>query len=246
MYLGFGHTFLTYGPKLIEPLGEARSNHDVVCALARRLGAEHAGFSMSPNELLDDGLRRGGLPPLSEVAAEGWLDRALPFERAHFLDGFPQSDRRFHFKPLWDEIGPYHASMPPVADFSSCFERENSEHPFKLVCPPARNFLNTTFTETGTSNAKEGGPSVRIHPRAAADLGIAAGDKVRLGNTRGSVLLKAALGGGQHVRTLVVEGIWPGAAFEEGNCINTLIGADPVPPNGGVAFHDTAVWVRRA
>ena len=24
------------------------------------------------------------------------------------------------------------------------------------------------------------------------------------------------------------------------------IGADPVPPNGGVAFHDTAVWMRAA
>ncbi|MFK5037114.1 hypothetical protein ACI4BF_28575, partial [Klebsiella pneumoniae] len=83
-----GHTFLTYGPRLIAPLGEARSNHDVVCALAKRLGAEHAGFAMTPNELLDDGLKRAGLPGIDEVAQVGWIDRATSFEKAHFLDGF--------------------------------------------------------------------------------------------------------------------------------------------------------------
>ena len=46
--------------------------------------------------------------------------------------------------------------------------------------------------------------------------------------------------------TLIVEGIWPAAAFEEKRAINTLIGDDPVPPNGGAGFHDTAVWMRPA
>ncbi len=245
MYFGLGHTFLTYGPKLIEPLGGARSNHDVVCGLARRLGAEHPGFSMTPSELLDDGLRRGGLPSLSEVAERGWLDRALSFEKAHFIEGFPQPDGRFHFKPAWESVGPDYKQMPPVADFSTAFERENPAHPFKLVCPPARSFLNTTFTETRSSRTREGAPQVRIHPLAAEGLGIGDGDTVRLGNGRGSVVLKATLDGGQHPKTLVVEGIWPGKDFQGGECINTLIGADPVPPNGGAAFHDTAVWIRR-
>jgi len=40
---------------------------------------------------------------------------------------------------------------------------------------------------------------------------------------------------------LIVEGNWPSDAYPGGIGINTLIGADPVPPNGGVAFHDTAV-----
>jgi hypothetical protein len=28
--------------------------------------------------------------------------------------------------------------------------------------------------------------------------------------------------------------------------INTLIGDDPVPPNGDAGFYDTAVWLQRA
>ena len=45
---------------------------------------------------------------------------------------------------------------------------------------------------------------------------------------------------------IVVEGIWPNSAFEEGIGINALTSADPGRPNGGGVFHDTAVWVRRA
>ena len=42
---------------------------------------------------------------------------------------------------------------------------------------------------------------------------------------------------------VIVEGNWPSDAYPGGVGINTLIGADPVPPNGGAAFHDTAVRI---
>src|SRR5262249_19127452 len=115
-YFGLGHTHLTYGPKLVEPLGQARPNSFVVRELGRRLGATHRSFSMTDQELLDDALRQGDLPPLAEVAKIGWIDRALPFERAHFLDGFPQPDGKFHFKPDWQRVGPAYARMPAIAD----------------------------------------------------------------------------------------------------------------------------------
>ena len=246
MYYGLGHTHLTYGHKLVEPRGEARPNSYVVRELGRRLGASHPSFQMSDVELLDDGLRRAGMPPLSEMAKVGWIDRALPFERAHFLDGFPQADGKFHFKPDWKKVGPGYARMPAIADWSEDYERSDAEHPYKLVCPPARNFLNSTFSETPTSIAREGGPVVRMHPDTAAHLELGAGSRVRIGNLRGSVVLKAALDAGQQQATLIVEGIWPADAFEEKRAINTLIGDDPVPPNGGAGFHDTAVWLRPA
>lgn len=246
MYYGLGHTFLTHGPKLIEPLGEARSNHDVVCALARRLGAQHPGFAMTPNELLDDGLRRAGMPGIDAVGQIGWVDRTRSFEVSHFLDGFPQPDGRFRFKPDWQGIGPQHARMPSVVDHSDDFERATEALPFKLVCPPARNFLNSTFTETPTARQKESRPRVRIHPATAADHGITERARVRIGNQRGSVVLEAELDRGQQPGTLIVEGIWQADAFEEKQCINVLIGGDPVPPNGGSAFHDTAVWLKVA
>jgi anaerobic selenocysteine-containing dehydrogenase len=50
---------------------------------------------------------------------------------------------------------------------------------------------------------------------------------------------------GQQRGVVVVEGIWTNRYFESGLGINALTGADPGWPNGGAAFHDTAVWIRR-
>ena len=246
IYYGLGHTHLTFGPKLVEPRGEAQPNSYTVRELGRLLGARHASLAMSDRQLLDHALARAGMGSFAEAAKVGWIDCALPFERAHFLTGFPQPDGKFHFRPDWRKVGPAHALMPTIADWSSRYEGVDACRPYKLVCPPARNFLNSTFSQTPTSIAKEGGPSVRIHPNAAAREGVRAGARVRIGNDRGSVLLPAKLAAGQQETTLIVEGIWPAEAFAEKRAINTLIGDDPVPPNGGAAFHDTAVWLRLA
>jgi anaerobic selenocysteine-containing dehydrogenase len=246
IYYGLGHTHLTFGPKLVEPRGEARPNSYTVRELSRLLGAKHASLALSDRELLDHALSGAGVATFAAAAKLGWIDRALPFEAAHFVDGFPQPDGKFHFKPDWRRVGPGHGVMPRLADFSSRYERADARHPYKLVCPPARNFLNSTFSETPTSLGKEGGPCVRLHPRAAEREGVSEGASVRIGNARGSVVLRARLDAGQQEMTLIVEGIWPAQAFHEQRAINTLIGDDPVPPNGGAGFHDTAVWLEAA
>jgi len=45
---------------------------------------------------------------------------------------------------------------------------------------------------------------------------------------------------------LIMEGLWPNSAFEEGIGINLLTSAEPGGAIGGGVFHDTAVWVRPA
>ena len=124
-------------------------------------------------------------------------------------------------------------------------DEADDERPFRLVAAPARNYLNTSFTETPTSIRKEGRPTVLLHPEDARQLGVRDADPVRLGNGRGSVRLHAEVRAGQQPGVLVVESIWPNAAFEEGIGINLLISAEAGPPNGGAVFHDTAVWLHR-
>jgi hypothetical protein len=43
---------------------------------------------------------------------------------------------------------------------------------------------------------------------------------------------------------VIAEGIWPNDAFEDGEGINVLTGADQLAPFGGAAFHDNRVWIR--
>jgi hypothetical protein len=44
---------------------------------------------------------------------------------------------------------------------------------------------------------------------------------------------------------LIAEGVYPNSAHGTGQGINMLIGSDQIPPFGGAAFHDAAVWIER-
>ena len=103
IYMGWGHTSLTIGPRVLERHGECRSNFEVVNDLARRLGANHPSFQMDAAELVDATLQASGKGTLADAAARGWIDCAPTFEDAHFLSGFPQPEGRFRFEALADE-----------------------------------------------------------------------------------------------------------------------------------------------
>jgi len=253
IYRGGGHQYLILGPKLVEPPGECRNNHEVIAALAKRVGAQHPGFALSPRELIDEMLQVSKFGSLAEIEASRWRDCQPPFEEAHYLNGFNWPDGKFRFKPDWDNVpfrSPYKsgpiADMPPLPDHWTAIEEADAVHPFRLATSPARGFLNSTFNETATSRANEQRPTVMVHPDDARALGIGDGDFVVLGNTRGEVRLHAKLFDGVRRGVLIAESIWPNSAYEDGCGINTLTGADSIAPYGGAAFHDNKVWLRKA
>ncbi|WP_332697652.1 molybdopterin-containing oxidoreductase family protein [Bosea sp. (in: a-proteobacteria)] len=252
LYQGGGHQHIMWGGKLIEPPGECRSNHEVICALAQRLGAEHRGFAMTPREIVDWTLQQTGRGTLEELIASEFHDIQPDFETAHYLKGFGWPDGKFRFKPDWAKVpnsnagpaGP-HDSIPALPDHWNVIEAADTEHPFRLATSPARNFLNSSFTETPTARKKEGGPTLMLHPDDAAELGIAQGDAILVGNRRGDVNLDAVLFDGLVRGVVIAESIWPNSAHRGGRGINTLTGADSIAPFGGAAFHDNRVWIRK-
>jgi anaerobic selenocysteine-containing dehydrogenase len=244
LYQAGGHSHIQIGPKLIEPPGECLSNHEVIQALARRLGAKHPGFEMTAMELVDATLRASGWPDAETVLRERWIDVMPSFEDSHYLHGFPQPDKRFHFAPNWARFGENHAIMPRLPDHMTAIDETGPDRPFRLVTAPARSFLNTSFSEMKSGQKREGRPTVKLHPEDARALGIGHGDKVRLGNNRGEVVLHATIATGQLPGVLVSESVWPSEYFEGGIGINALTSDDPGPPAGGAVFHDTAVWLR--
>jgi len=251
VYQAGGQSHILLGPKLIEPPGDCRSNHEVIAGLARRLGAEHPAFGMTARELIDRTLRDSGRGTLAELEEARWIDCAQPFARAHFLDGFGWPDGRFRFRPDWMGAaaampgGADASAMPRFPDHWAVTEEGDDAYPFRMATSPARNFLNSSFTDAATSLAKEIRPSVLVHPDDAAPLGIAEGSPVELSSPRGVVRLHARLFDGLRRGVLVAESIWPNSAYPDGRGINTLTGADAPPPLGGAAFHDNKVALRR-
>ncbi len=244
IYHAGGHSHVQLGRKLVEPPGACRSNHEVLCGLAHRLGASHPGFAMTAMELADATLRASGYEGAEALIAGRWVDRQPDFRESHFLDGFKQPGGRFRFAPDWASIGPDHESMPRLPDHWTSYDQAGEDAPFRLVTAPARQFLNTSFTETQGSRKREGRPTAMLHPADADRLGVGTGDRLRLGNRRGEVVLHAVVTEGQQPGTVIVESVWPNAAFEGGIGINALTSDDPAYPNGGAVFHDTAIWAR--
>jgi anaerobic selenocysteine-containing dehydrogenase len=243
LYYGGAHGFIQVGPKLVEPPGQCRSNHEVLCGLAHRLGARHRGFEMTAYEMADATLRASGWPGADEVVAAKWIDVQPDYRACHFLDGFGHADKRFHFKADWSVFGGRHEAMPQLPDYFAVTDERTGALPFRLVAAPARQFLNTSFTEVAAGRKREGRPTALLHPDDAARLGVVAGGRVRLGNNLGEVVVHAAIAEGQLPGVVVVESIWPNDAFEGGIGINALISDEPAYPAGGAVFHDTAVWM---
>ncbi|WP_127074381.1 molybdopterin-containing oxidoreductase family protein [Pelagibacterium lentulum] len=251
-YTRGGHTRVLYGPKLIDAPGEARPNHFVINEIAKCVGAETVATEKTDRELVAETFLRSDYGDLDEIEKVGFVDRALPDEKARFADGFAWPDGKYRFAPDWEAARIKRgaqwtcdpAQMPRFADYVDWNEPVSDDAPFRLTTSPARTFLNSTFIETPGSKKREGEPKLLMHAQDAAQLNLEDGAAVTIGNHRGSVELTLKLFVGVRPGVVVAEGLHPHKAHRKGRGINTLIGSDPVPPFGGAAFHDAAVWIK--
>ncbi len=251
VYQGGGHQHILLGPKLINPPGECWSNHDVVAALAKRVGASHPGFAMTPCQLIDWTLRQSGWGTLEQLESAKWIDCQPDFETAHYIKGFAYPDGKFRFKPDWPnapasrkyDVG-LGQSMPRLPDHWDVIEKADERHPFRLATSPSRDYLNSSFNETPSSQKKAGKPRAKLHPDDLKCLGLTDGAKIRMGNERGEIRLHAESFPGVRRGVVIVESIAPNADFENGEGINTLTSADQGAPYGGAPFHDNHVWIK--
>ncbi len=253
IYQGGGHQHIILGPQQIDPAGECRSNHDVICAMAKRLGAEHPGFGMTAREIIDATLQASGWGSLDKLETDKWIDCQPDFETAHYLSGFAHADGKYHFKPDWVNLPVGRVfdwglagTVPSLPDHWDVGEKADAKHPFRLATSPARSYLNSSFNETPGSRKREGRPAVKIHPEDLHELGIADGDKVEVGNERGTIVLHAEAFEGLQRGVTVIEGVPPNSFFENGEGLNTLTSPEPVAPYGGAAFHDNHIWIAKA
>ena len=176
IYSGGGHQHATLGPKAVDPPGECRANHDVIAAIARRVGARHRGFDMTAREIVDWTLQNSGYGTFNEMLASRWHDIQPDFRTAHYIDGFAWPDGKFRLKADWPSVpignnggmGPID-TMPSFPDHWTSIETCDVRHPFRLATSPARSFLNSTFNQVPGSLKREGEPALLMHPADMAD-----------------------------------------------------------------------------
>ncbi|BBK40560.1 biotin sulfoxide reductase [Allostella vacuolata] len=211
---GFDPTMVAM-KKVLEPFGEARDDHAIFAALARRLGVE-AEFTegRTPDQWLRhlyEPTRRaleaktGSAPSFDEFWAAG--EMVLPIQpedggptRAFRLDPEGQplptpSGRIEIFSSTiagfgYDDCPGHPTWMPPSDGVGSAALQE---WPLQLVAnqPATRLHSQLDFGGCSQESKVRGREPVRIHPDDAARRGIVDGDVVRLFNARGACLAGA-------------------------------------------------------
>ncbi len=221
----YGHYYLQVSNQAIAPLGECRSNVEVFGALAQRMGFEEECFRETVDEMIDgaldsadpwlQGINREQLEqgqvrlnfaasrlPTSgaELRSAGQLRAAVPTPSRNLFLPFAHGGFRTPSgkAELYSEAVKA-LGLDPVADFTPPTEsRHGQKHsalPLELLARKADNFLNSTFSNVPSVQEMEEPGLLEISAADARARGIRNGDKVRVFNRRGDILLEARVDG---------------------------------------------------
>ncbi|MBI2218296.1 MAG: molybdopterin-dependent oxidoreductase [Candidatus Rokubacteria bacterium] len=184
-YRSYGAYYMQFGPRVIEPRGQAWANAELARELARRLAVDHPVFSMSTDELLPL-FFRGATGPAAGVDP-ATLRTAGPIKARPYPDGqrfaTPSGTLEFWSAQLAAQ------GLPPMPDWRPELDDgdEARRWPLRLLSAPGYFVSHTVFATNRTLDAREGTPVCVLHPAEAERRGLADGDPVELVNDRGSV-----------------------------------------------------------
>ena len=112
-----------------------------------------------------------------------------------------------------------------------------------LIAPASHYFLNTTFANVPELAARQGEPTIELHPTDARARGLCCGDEARVYNDRGEfrarVIVSDRVPPGV---TAGVKGFWPKRVGGRANA-NTTVAERDSDMGGGAVFHDNRVEV---
>jgi anaerobic selenocysteine-containing dehydrogenase len=258
LHKAYGHTLLTYNRPAIAPLGECKSNWEVMGLLAGALGFHEPWLHQTPDEVIAEVLAATAAHnpalrgiTLERLQAEGAVplavDPATPFADGHFPT--PSGKVELSCQRLADAgLDPLPGAFDEDGDDGARADLAGDHDPARalhLVTPAAHHFVTSSLASQAGLLRSEGVPFVEVHPDDAAARGVAAGDWVILENGRGWCRLRAVVT--DAVRPGVVaspKGRW--AKLAGGRSVNWTTSDALADMAGQSTFHSNRVWLRRA
>jgi anaerobic selenocysteine-containing dehydrogenase len=256
LHKAYGHTLLAYNRPAIAPLGECKSNWEVMGLLAKALGFSEPWLHQSADEVIDEILAATAKdnPAFAGITRERLMQEgAIPLnigDEPPFAGGqFPTPSGKVRL----EVAGLAAAGIDPVPGRFHCGDDGDfaADHPncpaseaLELLTPASHHFVSSSLANQCGLLAGEGLPFVEINPTDAAARGIVDGEIVQVGNARGEFWLRAVVT--DAVRPGVVvspKGRWHKSSFSRGvNWTTSDILGDMA---GQSTFHSNKVWIFR-
>jgi molybdopterin-containing oxidoreductase family molybdopterin binding subunit len=213
--------YVQYQPAILPPLGESRSDFEIVKGIATRLGVGEF-FSSPPDhylaEILADHPTSAHLS-FGELKREGVLTRSLP-------DGPQVAHREGLFRTGTGRVEFYveglHTLGQALPDYEAPVEADPDgalikRYPLVCISKTSRYRLHSAFGNAAWLREFEKEPLVFLNQRDAQAREIQAGDLVRVYNARGFVVLRAGVRESTPPGCVYLAGGWQPSDFKAGH-----------------------------
>lgn len=256
----YGHLTLQYNTPAIAPQGEARSNWDVIRALAAAMGFEESWLQDDAEAVIREVLtataahtkRIAGIS-LEILQQTGQFPLSIADEeRVPFADGifrtpsgkvemYSEQARMQGYDPVpnWEP----EVEMRQVKQTKQVTQDVAISERLPLLCPAAHHFLSSTFGNQQRMQTKEHAPTLRIHPDDAQARGIRSGQLVRVSNERGWCRLVAEVTEDVRPGVLATTTVWWPKFSPDQRNVNWTTSDRLADFNGGSTFYTNLVTV---
>jgi anaerobic selenocysteine-containing dehydrogenase len=256
LHKAYGQTMLTYNRPAIAPLGECKSNWEVMGSLAAAMDFEEPWMHQDADAVIEEVLAATAThnPALRGITLETLradgavflnLASTTPFEDGQFPT--PSGKVELYSQRLADAgLDPLPGSFdsrPDDGGAADQVERWDPEQALTLLSGAAHHFVSSSLANQASLLKGAGPPFVEIHPADAAARRIAPGDLVIVENGRGWCRLRVVVT--ENVRRGVVvspKGRW---SKRNGGNVNWTTSDALADMAGQSTFHSTRVWLRR-
>jgi anaerobic selenocysteine-containing dehydrogenase len=261
LHRAYGHRNLQYNHAAIAPLGQAKSNWDVMRLLAAAMGYDEPWLRESAEEALRGVLdaTRAGNPLLAGITLEclqaaGSLPlQFAPGAEVPFADGrFPTPSGKVE---LYCEVMREHG-LDPLPEYVLPDELKVLSFEFRvedeanskliLISGASHHYVSSSMANVPSLMAREGTPFVEINPADAASRGIVDGDIVTVESRRGWCELRAVVTDDVPPGVVVApKGPWARLA-PGGRNINWTTSDELADLAGQSTYHSNLVAIRRS
>jgi anaerobic selenocysteine-containing dehydrogenase len=262
LHKAYGHTYLTYNHPAIPPLGESKSNWEVMGLLAKAMGFNEPWLHQSVDEVIDEILTATAAQnpafqgiSLARLKAENTVPISLnsPIPYTSATPGelrFPTPSGKVELRlqqlaaigldplPGWPD--PHQVEIRDTPSPTNV-----ATSPLTLISGAAHHFTTSSFANQPDLLTREGSPFVEINPQDAAARAIADGDPVVIENQQGWCKLRAVVTDAVRPGVLASpKGRW--SKLDGGRNVNCTTPDTLADLAGQSTFHSNRVWLRKA
>jgi anaerobic selenocysteine-containing dehydrogenase len=247
LHRAYGHTYVMFNARSIDPLGETLPNSEIFRRIAVALRLDHPALRESDETMMRQVLAR--MPfTLEELRERAYIRLDIPSPHRPFARGtrVPTPSGKIQI----DSPGAAAAGLDRIPEYVPPYESEERDpelvrrYPLALLSPPAHEFLNSTFVNVASLRRAAGKPTLEIHAADAASRGIVPGTRVSIFNDRGAFTAEAVITDRVRPGVVSAPSVWWAKLTEDRTNANHTTSQAITDIGGGATFYDNQVEVK--